>query len=155
MNSRFSDSAGPFLSPANPREGPLYLLQLAAPRGLGEMLRRDPRTSVVILPLTASLSLFWGPSLTPPLRSFPSSLHAFPDHPSPTSFLFHLLSPASSLSPTCFTLPYFLTPSSLPPFYFIPFPPFQLHDFLAFFVPGPCRCLVWRATDPCTRGPHS
>lgn len=27
LNSRFSDSAGPFLTPANPREGPAYLLR--------------------------------------------------------------------------------------------------------------------------------
>ena len=56
LNSRFSDSAGPYLTPANPREGPPYLLQLAARRGLGEMPSWDPRTLVVILlPLTASL----------------------------------------------------------------------------------------------------
>lgn len=85
LNSRFSDPAGSFLTPANPREGPPYLLRLAASRGLGEMRRPGPQNFSGHPPPSHSQSLFpfpplslsLGPSLTPPLRSFPSSLHSF------------------------------------------------------------------------------
>ena len=54
-----------------------------------------------------SLSSFWDPLIPPdPARCYPLwSYH--PDHPGPSSFLLHLSSHCSLLTPPCWSLPHF------------------------------------------------